>query len=94
MTDVAILPPEAQTNEQGYIAVKYRQPGQVLITSMPSGTEYVATTRANICMAWVKPQDLQAVLAKKDHCCGNKPKQAFFLANEADVRRWTNGGGQ
>lgn len=94
MTDSPLIPPEAQVNEQGYIAVRYRQEGQVLLQGMPSGAEYVAATRANICMAWIKPIDLQAVLAKRDHCCGGKPKQAFHLANEADVRRWTNGGGE
>lgn len=94
MTDSPLTPPNAQTDAQGYVAVRYRQPGQVLLQNMPSGAEYVAVTRANICMAWVKPEDLPAVLLKRDYCCGGHANQAFHLANEADVRRWTNGGGE
>jgi hypothetical protein len=85
--------PEAQTNGENEIAVKYRQPGNVLLQENPSGKEYVAVTQANICMAWVDPADVDFVLAKKDGCCGKK-QQSFHLANESDVRRWTNKGGQ
>lgn len=85
--------PEAQRNDNGQIALKYRQPGNILLQGNPSGKEYVAVTQANICLAWVDPADIDFILAKKDGCCGGK-RQSFFLANEADVRRWTNKGGQ
>jgi hypothetical protein len=84
---------DAQINEKGEIAVKYRQPGNVFLGGNPSGCEYVAVTQANICMAWVDPIDVDFILSKKDGCCGGK-RQSFFLANESDVRRWTNKGGQ
>lgn len=85
--------PEAQTNDKNEVAVKYRQPGNVLLQDNPSGREYVAITQANICMAWIDPIDLDFIMAKKDGCCGGK-RQSFSLANESDVRRWTNRGGQ
>lgn len=86
--------PEAQINpDNGEVAVKYRQPGRVLITGCPSKKEYVAITQANICLAWVDPIDVDFILAKRDGCCGKKQK-SFLLANEADVRRWTNKGGR
>lgn len=85
--------PEAQVNEAGEIAVKYRQPGRVLLQHNPSKKEYVAITRANICMAWVDPQDVDHILRKVGGCCGKKQK-AFSLANPDDVRRWTRGGGR
>jgi hypothetical protein len=84
---------EAQINEQGDIAVKYRQLGNVLLQGNPSSKEYVAITQANICLAWVDPDDVDFILAKKDGCCGGK-RQSFFLANGSDVRRWKNKGGQ
>jgi len=84
---------EAQINDKNEIAIKYRQPGNVLIQGVPSGKEYVAITQANICMAWVDSADVDFILAKKDGCCGGK-QQSFSLANESDVRRWTNKGGQ
>ena len=85
--------PEAQINEAGQIALRYRQPGNVLLTGNPSGKEYVAVTEANICMVWVDPEDVDHSLRKKDGCCGGK-QQSFHMANEDDVRRWTNKGGQ
>lgn len=85
--------PDAQINDEGQIALKYRQPGNILLVGNPSGLEYVAVTQANICMAWVDPADVDFILAKRDGCCGGK-RQSFYLANESDVRRWTNKGGQ
>lgn len=83
----------AQCNEKNEVAVKYRQPGQVLLIGNPSGRQYVAITQANICLVWINPEDVDFILAKKDGCCGGK-RQSFYLANESDVRRWTNRGGQ
>ena len=85
--------PEAQTNDKNEIAVKYRQPGNVLLQDNPSGLEYVAITQANICLAWIDPADVDFIMAKRDGCCGKK-QPSFSLANESDVRRWTNKGGQ
>lgn len=85
--------PDAQTNDAGQIALKYRQPGNILLQGNPSSTEYVAITHVNICMAWVDPADVDFILTKKDGCCGGK-RQSFYLASESDVRRWTNRGGQ
>jgi hypothetical protein len=89
--------PEAQARlnapEQIEVALRYRQTGNVLLQGNPSGKEYVAITQANICMAWVDTADVDFILAKRDGCCGGK-RQSFRLANEADVRRWTNKGGQ
>ena len=85
--------PESQINGAGEVAIKYRQPGNVLLQGNPSGREYVAITQANICLAWIYPADLGFILANTDGCCTGK-QQSFFLANESDVRRWTNRGGQ
>jgi hypothetical protein len=85
--------PEAQIDKGGNVAIKYRQPGRVLITGSPSGKEYVAVTEANICLTWVEIQDVDYILAKRGGCC-NKKQKAFRLANEDDVRRWTNKGGR
>lgn len=91
--DIKAKYPEAQVNEAGDVAVKYRQPGQILLQHNPSGKEYVAVTEANICLAWVDPVDVDFILSKRGGCCGKK-QQSFFLANESDVRRWKNRGGR
>ena len=87
------LPENAQINDEGQVAVRYRQSGRVLIQRTPTGNEYVAVTQANICLAWIDPADLENVLARKSGCCGRK-SQAFHLASAADVRQWTNRGGR
>lgn len=85
--------PGAQISPEGQIALRYRQTGNVLLQGNPSDKEYVAITQANICLAWVDQADVDFILTKRDGCCGKK-QQSFHLANEADVRRWTNRGGQ
>lgn len=83
------------TNATGDIALKYHQPqNRVLIQKTPTGADYVFVCKANITLAWVNPDDVQHLLERRKHCCGNNKKQVFFYANESDVRRWTNGGGR
>lgn len=83
------------TNEAGEVALKYHNQAQVLSPpDTPSGKRYVFVVKANISMAWVDAQDVDHLLKITKQCCGNNRKQQFFLANENDVRRWTNGGGR
>lgn len=84
-----------QTNPANQTALKYYQPAQVLAQKTPSGSDYVFVPRAGISLAWVNEADVGNLLGRKAGCnCGGKKRQAFFYANEADVRRWTNGGGR
>ena len=83
--------------EQELIApLKYYQPAQVLVKNTPSGSEYVFVVAANISLAYVDAKDVDSLLERKAgcNCGGRKRQQAFFMANEDDVRRWNNRGGQ
>lgn len=82
------------TNEAGEVALKYRQPAPVIARNTPSKKEYAFVVKANISMAWVDPQDVDNLISRTKTCCGGNRKKQFFLANESDVRRWTNGGGR
>jgi hypothetical protein len=83
------------TNDAGQVALKYYQPAQILAKKAPSGNEYVFAVRADISMSWVSPGDVENLLQRRAGCnCGGRKRQAFFYANEDDVRRWTNGGGR
>ncbi|RMD57938.1 hypothetical protein D6833_13415 [Candidatus Parcubacteria bacterium] len=73
--------------------MKYFQPHRKYIR-LGNGHEYVFTVRANISLTWVEPEDVQRILNIRRACCGGKRNQQFFLANESDVRRWTNNGGR
>lgn len=81
------------TNDAGQVAMKYFQPHRKYVL-LGNEHEYVFTVRANISLTWVEPEDVQRILNIRRSCCGGKRNQQFFLANESDVRRWTNGGGR
>lgn len=84
------------TNDAGQVALKYYQPAQVISADTPSKKDYVFVVRASIAMAWVEAGDVANLLARKAgcNCGGGQKRQAYTYANETDVRRWTNGGGQ
>lgn len=87
------LPEGAQANDAGDVAIKHIQPRPARI-KIGEELRYITAMRANISLAWVKPEDLGAVLSKMGGCCGKKKQHQFQLANAADVRQWTNGGGR
>jgi len=85
------------TNDIGEVAIAYYQPSQVLVegTRTPTGRDYVfVTRRQGVCMAWVHPDDVPALLAIKRHCCGGKYRPKFAPATEAQVSLWEGGDGR
>lgn len=86
--EFTIQPDGRITNEAGQIALKHRQPVQMLELS-----KYVFVVRANIALAWIEPINVEELLHRRAGCCGGKA-QKYSPANESDVRRWTNGGGR
>lgn len=80
-------------NENGEVAIKYyiTIPQHLVI----NGNEYMFMVRANICMAWVKSEDVGIVLSKIKTCCGGQTRRNIFrYASEDEIRRWENGGGR
>lgn len=96
MTQTLTLHPDAILNASGEVALKYYPPTQILVQNVPSGTDgYLFTIRADISLAWVKPEDVDNILARKGAkpCCPGNTLKPYRFANEADVRRWQNNGG-
>ena len=79
-------------NDQGQIAVSYYTTIPHVIGVMK--TEYAFTVSANLCMAWINPEHVDAILRIKKNCCGNNSKTVYRLEHEDHVRRFTNGGGR
>jgi len=77
--------------QDGQVAIDYYQtiPHVVQVNR----NEYAFVVRADICMAWIKEEDVNAILSVTKQCCGGNRNTVYRLANENDVRRWTNGGG-
>lgn len=86
------IPEDAQVNEAGQVAMKYRKLAPILVTC--GNKQYVFVIRANIPLAWIDPEHIPCVGAVKWGCCGRKKPGGVLFANESDVRRWTNGGGR
>lgn len=85
---------DVQLNDAGEVALKCYPMQQVLVQHTPSGAEYLFSIRANIALAWVDMQDVDNILPRtKKGCCPGSSAYRFMYANEADVRRWQNGGG-
>ena len=80
------------TNSDGYVALKRYTTINKIVTV--EGEQYAFITRANICMAWIKSDHVNAVLAIKKVCCGGNKRSQFRYANENDARRWSAGGGR
>jgi hypothetical protein len=79
-------------NDDGWVALKRFQTINKMVNV--GGEEYLFATRANICLAWVRPEHAGQVLAIKRVCCSGSRRPMFTYANEADVRRWSAGGGR
>ena len=62
------------------------------LVELPNGKSYYFSPKNNICMAYVDPEDVDAILAIRKSCCGGNRRPIFFLANEADIRRYEYGG--
>jgi hypothetical protein len=79
--------------ENGRTAVKYYTTIPHVVTVQKA--EYLFTVRANICLAWILNEHVDIVLGlhRRGKCCGGSQQQEYRLANESDVRRWTNNGG-
>lgn len=86
-------PLEPILDADGNVAVKYTRQQLAFVEHTPSGKQYVFVCRANIYMSWVDPRDVAHIRGLKGGCCGNRTQIVYYLANESDVRRWTNNGG-
>lgn len=77
----------AQTNADGWILVKC--PVNVPHVVSVHRNQYAFVVRKNLNLAWVRPEDLDAVMAIKAGCCGNKSHPKYVFANERDEYWWT-----
>lgn len=90
------VPDNAVTDDGGNVALKHKRLQRVAVQCAGTGEKltHIFTIRANINMAWIPPTDVDCALATKGGCCGQKKPGIIVLANQDDVRRWTNGGGR
>jgi hypothetical protein len=79
------------TNEAGDVAIRYYQTTGRYV-QLPNHHEYVFVSKRNICLAWVKPEDVDKVLEITKTCCGGNRNKVFFPATQQQVNIWTGQG--
>lgn len=74
-------------DENGWVAMHFFQelPKRV---QMPDGTMYQFVPKANISIAFVRPEHVEEVLKHKHRCCGGNVNVAFRFPNLHNVRLW------
>jgi hypothetical protein len=82
---------ELITSPDGLVAIRYYQtlPHVVGVGGDKSRVEYAFVVKNNICIGWVKPEDVDKVLAVTKNCCGNNRKQVYFPATEHQFGVWS-----
>ena len=74
------------TNDAGQVAIsKYITIPEAIKVN---GYTYAFIVKNNVCMAWIKEEDVPAVLAIKKRCCGNHNNPKFRYATDSQVRIW------
>ena len=79
------------TDENGNVAIQHHNANGANIHIEATGHDYVFTTQYNVALAWINPQDVDAVLLVKTRVCCGKSGPKFFLANELNVKIWKTG---
>lgn len=75
------------TNDDGWIAVKYLQ--TIPHTVTVRNNTYAFVVKRNVNLTWVRPEDIDSMLAIRKECCGGHKSPKYLYANEQDVYWWT-----
>ncbi len=71
------------------IAVRRKRLGRKLIT-LGNGHQYVFSTKVNLNIALVEEDDVEALLAIKESCCGSRRKLGYVLPTTSEMHKWKN----
>lgn len=79
-------------NDEGDVAITYYQSTGKYVR-MGDGTEYVFTTKNNVCLSWVSPEHVDKILSTTKKCCGGKStNNVFRLSSQQEVNLWSGVG--
>jgi len=79
------------TDANGDVALRYYQTTGKYVR-LGNGHEYVFMTKRNVCLGWVKPEDVDKILAITKTCCGGNKSKVFSYATQQQVNLWTGTG--
>lgn len=75
-------------NDKGEVAVAYYTTIQHMVRV--AKTDYVFVPQHHVCLSWIKPEHVDAILQMVHRCCGgNNSTPAYRLENISNTRVWT-----
>jgi len=76
---------------EGNVAIFYYQtiPHVVGVGANSDKHEYAFVVKNNYCLAWVRPEDVDRILAITKSCCGGNRKPKYALATQYHVDIWS-----
>lgn len=79
------------TREDGWVAVQHytSNPATVMVES--TGNVYSFVPQHNVSMAWVRPEDVNSILAVQARICCGKMRNKFLYASQINVCLWLTG---
>ena len=78
-------------NEEGLVAIEHYNTNGASVHMDATGNDYVWTPSYNVSLAWVREEDVPALLAVRTRACCNQTKNKFRLAGELNVKIWQTG---
>jgi hypothetical protein len=75
-----------------YVAVQHRTSNPVTVKIDRNGNLYSFVPKHNVSLAWIRPEDLDSILAIQEKvCCGNNKALKFHLASQINTCLWETG---
>ena len=78
-------------NEEGLVAIEHYNSNGANVHMDATGHDYTWTPQYNVSLAWVKEEDVPAILAVRTRVCCGHTGNKFRLAGEMNVRIWQTG---
>jgi hypothetical protein len=71
------------------VLIKRKRLGRKVVT-LGNGHQYVFQTKVNLNIALVEEEDVDAILALKESCCGSSKKLGYVRPTDSETYRWKN----
>ena len=79
------------TDENGNVAIQHHNANGANVHMDATGHDYIWDARYNVSLAWVRPEDVDAILAVRTQVCCGRSGAKFLIANDLNVKIWQTG---
>lgn len=77
--------------EDGFVALQHRTTNPATVKMDANGHTYNFVPQHNVSIAFVSPEDVDALLKVKAKICCGKVANKFYLATQINVNLWSTG---